>query len=311
MQTFLHYRWRVPSTLHRLHLRRIIPLLLLALCVTGAKAQTYQTYDANTCYTRALIDAKINDFAGNTKPMGFGTYDDETGKITQPQWKTAIKDGSNRSLVMDYVAGLVAKACIEAADYYKDFTWSKPWFKLVENYATNEKVTVPTTGASLDDLNAAKMYFALAELTKPGAKYANSTTYDRAISELKNAIKGLKAVNEKYSIRSGSTVNYYSSGNKTCELVDAKGNKLSPATSGMNAIGGWYHKATYPNEMWCDSEYMGPALLAQLVAYATDNTSAGIGTVTNSKVDDWKLIAKQFDITWNYLWNSTDKLLYH
>lgn len=285
--------------------------LLLVLCGNVAKAQTYQyqSFDASKNYTKILIDAKINDFAGNTKPMGFGSYNSETDVITQPQWRTDISNGSNRDLEMDYVAGLVAKACIEAADYYKDFTWSKPWFKLVENYAT--KVTVPTTGASLDDLNASKMYFALAELTKTGAKYENSTTYNRAISELKNALTGLKAVNNNYSIRSGSTVNYYSSGNKTCELVDAKGNKLSPATSGMNAIGGWYHKARYPNEMWCDSEYMGPALLAQLVAYAANNTSAGIGTITGTTEGDWKLIAKQFDITWNYLWNSTDKLLYH
>ena len=284
--------------------------LLLVLCGNVAKAQSYQSFDASKNYTKILIDAKINDFAGNTKPMGFGSYDATSGTITQPTWYDAMDESKSRDLVMDYVAGLVAKACIEAADYYKDFTWSKPWFKLVENYAT--KVTVPTTGASLDDLNASKMYFALAELTKSGAKYENSTTYNKAITELKNALTGLKAVNDNYSIRSGSTVNYYSDGKKqTFNLVDADRNELSPATSGMNAIGGWYHKATYPNEMWCDSEYMGPALLAQLVAYATENTSAGIGTVTSSKEDDWKLIAKQFDITWNYLWNSTDKLLYH
>ena len=283
--------------------------LLLVLCGNVAKAQEYQSFDASKNYTKILIDAKINDFAGNTKPMGFGSYDATSGTITQPTWYDAMDQSKSRDLVMDYVAGLVAKACIEAADYYKDFTWSKPWFKLIENYAT--KVTVPTTGASLDDLNASKMYFALAELTKKGAKYENSTTYNKAITELKNALKGLKAVKDNYSIRSGSTVNYYSSGNKTCELVDAKGNKLSPATSGMNAIGGWYHKATYPNEMWCDSEYMGPALLAQLVAYAANNKSAGIGTITGTTEGDWKLIAKQFDITWNYLWNSTDKLLYH
>ena len=144
--------------------------LLLVLCGNVAKAQSYQSFDANKNYTKILIDAKINDFAGNTKPMGFGTYNSETDVITQPQWKTDISNGSNRDLAMDYVAGLVAKACIEAADYYKDFTWSKPWFKLVENYATNVNVTVPTTGASLDDLNASKMYFALAELTKSGAK---------------------------------------------------------------------------------------------------------------------------------------------
>lgn len=287
----------------------IFTLLLLFIPGSKAKAQTYQTFDASKSYSRTLIDAKINDFAGNTKPMGFGSYNSETGTITQPVWYDAMDKKSSRKLVMDYVAGLVAKACIEAADYYKDFTWSKPWVKLIENYATS--VSVPTTGESLDDLNASKMYFALAELTKPGAKYENTTTYNKAITELKNALLGLKAVNDDYSIRSGSTVNYYSSGKKNCKLVNASNEELSPATYDMNAIGGWYHKATYPNQMWCDSEYMGPALLAQLVAYATSNSSAGIGTITGTTEGDWKLVAKQFDITWNYLWNSTDKLLYH
>lgn len=284
--------------------------LLLVLCGNVAKAQ--QSFDASKNYTKILIDAKINDFAGNTKPMGFGSYDAASEKITQPTWYTAMDKKTSRKLEMDYVAGLVAKACIEAADYYKDFTWSKPWFKLVENYAMN--VTVPTTGASLDDLNASKMYFALAELTKPGAKYENSTTYNRAITELKNALLGLTAVNTKFSIRNSSSVNYYDKDGKLqSAVVKDKTNRteLTPASTGMNAIGGWYHKATYPNQMWCDSEYMGPALLAQLVAYATNNESAEIGTLTGSTEGDWKLIAKQFDITWNYLWNSEAQLLYH
>lgn len=291
-------------------LKHLLLLLMtfVSFSTVRTKAQTYQKYDASTCYSKILIDAKINDFAGNTKPMGFGSYNSETGEITQLQWYEKMDKKTTRSLVMDYVAGLVAKSIIEAADYYKDFTWSKPWFKLVENYAMS--VSVPITGASLDDLNASKMYFALAELTKTGAKYENSSTYDNAIAQLKNARAGLKEVNDKYSIHSGSAVNY-SSGNQTFVLRDASGNELSPATTGMNAIGGWYHKATYPNQMWCDSEYMGPALLAQLVAYATSNPSANIGTIKGSTEGDWKLVAKQFDITWNYLWNSTDKLLYH
>ena len=290
----------------------IFTFLLLFIPGSKAKAQTYQTFNASKSYSRTLIDAKINDFAGNTKPMGFGSYNSETGKITQPVWYTDMDKTSSRKPVMDYVAGLVAKACIEAADYYKDFSWSKPWFKLIENYAT--RVSVPKTGTSLDDLNASKMYFALAELTKPGAKYENSDTYSKAIAELKNALLGLTAVNTKFSIRNSSSVNYYDKDGKLqSAVVKDKTNKteLTPASTGMNAIGGWYHKATYPNQMWCDSEYMGPALLAQLVAYATNNESAEIGTLTGTTEGDWKLIAKQFDITWNYLWNSEAQLLYH
>ena len=59
--------------------------LLLVLCGNVAKAQqSYQSFDANKNYTKILIDAKINDFAGNTKPMGFGSYDATSGTITQP-----------------------------------------------------------------------------------------------------------------------------------------------------------------------------------------------------------------------------------
>jgi unsaturated rhamnogalacturonyl hydrolase len=74
-----------------------------------------------------------------------------------------------------------------------------------------------------------------------------------------------------------------------------------------NAAGGWMHKATpdptksYYGQMWCDGAYMGPALLAQLIAYgATEGTSL-----------TWDDVVLQFTTSWPYLWDNEKKLPYH
>ena len=159
MQTFLHYRWRVPSTLHRLHLRRIIPLLLLALCVTGAKAadvpSTWKpvTFNENIRYSQWVINSRISDFRGNTTPRGFNTYDASGKEISKAAGEQDF----------DYVPGLVAKAILEAYANYSTFDWSKPWFYSVMNYAKDNSYTTKTAakGITLDNMNACKMYFPL------------------------------------------------------------------------------------------------------------------------------------------------------
>lgn len=55
--------------------------------------------------------------------------------------------------------------------------------------------------------------------------------------------------------------------------------------------------------MWLDGQYMGPALLAQIINY--NNKTNNVST------DDWKTIIKQLDIVWKQCWNETDRLLYH
>ena len=123
MQTFLHYRWRVPSTLHRLHLRRIIPLLLLALCVTGAKAENVPsswkdvTFNENIRYSQWVINSRIRDFRAKDTKLGFNTYDKDGNPI-------ANSEGTQE---FDYVPRLVAKAVLEAYGNCSSFDWSKPW----------------------------------------------------------------------------------------------------------------------------------------------------------------------------------------
>lgn len=69
-------------------------------------------------------------------------------------------------------------------------------------------------------------------------------------------------------------------------------------------FGGWFHKSTdYTDQMWCDGQYMGPALLAQIIKHT--------GKTNNISNNDWDIIAKQFSITWAQLYDNKTCLLYH
>lgn len=247
--------------------------LLLVLCGNVAKAQ----FKEGIRYSKWVIDSRMNEFYANKTKCGFAVYDQKGNK-------TAERVDGKTSL--DYVVGLVAKSIIEASQYYSQFTWAqsfaKPWFLSIQNYGDNFYSKFSTSGGSLDDLNAVKLFIPLRALTAADGKYTNSTTYGYTTSALNNAIKGLKAHNSSYSIKSGTLAE----------------------TAGHDVIGGWWHKSIYENQMWLDGAYMGPALFAELVNYS--------GKTTNiDSTNDWNLIVKQFTILRNMCWNPTDKLLYH
>lgn len=234
-------------------------------------------FNPDVRYSQLVLDSRLGDFYGNTNTMGFATYNqDLSEKKGFPTWS------SSKGILIDYVAGLVAKAAVEATILYQDYDWSKPWFKSVESYANHERVSVPTGGGSLDDLNAAKMYFGLYTLATTNddfAKIAASTTVSNAKTQLKHAMSGLTAHNGGNAFASGTKL-------------------------GNNDIsGGWFHKSIYENQMWLDGQYMGPALLAELI---NDKK-----TYTAITADDWGLVAKQFTIVWNQCWDDKEKLLYH
>lgn len=218
-----------------------------------------------------IIQERITDFYANKKLMGLNQYSID-GQLT-----SANAGGAN--LKFDYVPGLVAKAIIEAADCFSDTGYAKSWFYSVEDYANRCIDEVPTTGKSLDDLNATKMYFALYDLTDPekGAfrHIANPATHENARLAMERALQGLKDVKENYVIT---------------------------AQQSKECAGGWWHKGVYPNQMWCDGQYMGPALLAQLVHY---------GYTIDGAEEDWRTITRQFDITWHKLWDPKEQLLWH
>lgn len=261
--------------------RRILLLLcLIVIGVTGTKAQSDVKFNDGVRYSQWVIDSRLGDFYGNRKKFGFNTYDRNLNtKNTVSTWYK--EDGTNNySIQVDYVAGLVAKATIEAAEYYKNFDWSKPWFKSVEWYGN--KCTVPTSPDNLDAINASKMYFGIYNLANGTFKDdAGSNTASNATKQLGNALTALSNYNKNYAFAAGTTLN------------------------SVDIAGGWYHKSTYPKQMWLDGQYMGPATLAQLIN--------GYSSYSSNKLtdNDWNLITKQFTIVWEQCWDSDAKLLYH
>lgn len=252
--------------------------LLIVLCGNVAKAQSDLTFNEGIRYSKWVIDSRMNEFYANTTKCGFAVYD-QNGK------QTAGRVDGKTSL--DYVVGLVAKSIIEASQFYSQFTWAqsfaKPWFLSIQNYGNKFYSGVATSGGSLDDLNAVKLYLPLRELTKSGGIFEDNTTYSNTATALNKAITGLKAHNTKYRI--------------TDENILAK-------NAGHDVLGGWWHKSIYQNQMWLDGAYMGPALFAELVNYS--------GKTTNiDSSNDWDLIVKQFTILRNMCWNENAQLPYH
>lgn len=254
--------------------RLFLLLLLQCLSVIGVKAADSNggvKFNSDVRYSQWAINSRLYDFKANTKAFGFAKFDSKGGKSSDRNNKEIDK--------LDYVPGLVAKATIEAADYYQGFDWSKPWFLSVKEYGETYSNSVPTGGGSLDDLNAVKLYIGL---------YNNTNATDADKSNYKTAIglaqEGLKAHNNSNSIQSGTLAE----------------------KAGYTVLGGWFHKTAYNNQMWLDGAYMGSALLAQIVNFN------GTGThVFGSTTEDWDMVTKQLNIVWNMCWNSTDKLMYH
>jgi len=233
------------------------------------------TFKDGVRYSELVINARMNDFKANTTAAGFGVFD----AAGHP---TATPTGTKSNL--DYVPGLVAKAIIEAVDYYRgaDAVDVRPWYYAIQHYGNRLDISSNgKDGKSFDDLNAVKLYFKLQELAAAevfpdGEQHTNATTVETAKARFKAALKGISKANSTYVIK---------------------------ASTLEGAAGGWWHKSGYVNQMWCDGQYMGPALLAQLL-----NEYSDYSPISD---DDWSLVARQFTIAWNYLWDDDAHLLYH
>lgn len=255
-------------------------LLTAVCCHVAAWAQATEsdfTFNDGVRYSQWVVNSRMNNFYANKTEAGFNVYD-ESGT-------TVLKTEVDKKGTLDYVPGLVAKGIIEAAQYYSQYDWARrwalPWYKGVEDYANKYYNGVATGGGSLDDLNAVKIYLPLRELTAPGAVFANPTTYGHTATAIDRAVTGLNAHNTNYSIKDGTTAQ----------------------SEGYDVAGGWWHKSQYNNQMWLDGQYMGAALLAQLI-----NSRGAQGVIGTN---DWDIVMKQLDIVWEMCWNPTDKLLYH
>lgn len=260
-----------------------LSLMLLCFCAIGVKAADTNgsvKFNSDVRYSQWAINSRLHDFYGNQKKFGFDYYDNNgTNTKTVTWYKLDGKTEVGRSF--DYVAGLVGKASLEAADFYENFEWSKPWFYAAQGYATGTRYA--NKNMTLDNMNAAKMYFPI--LAGNLKSQAATTAATNAINAV---IDNMKTYNSKYVIGRGNSA-----------LNNTNTNDVQ-----KSMFGGWFHKSTdYTDQMWCDGQYMGPALLAQIIKHT--------GKTNNISDNDWDIIAKQFSITWAQLYDKTTGLLYH
>ena len=260
-----------------------LSLMLLCFCAIGAKAADTNgsvKFNSGVRYSQWAINSRLHDFYGNQKKFGFDYYDNNGNKTTPVTWYKL--DGTTKvDRSFDYVAGLVGKASLEAADFYENFDWSKPWFYAAQGYATGTPYA--NSSMTLDNMNAAKMYFPIlaGKLKSQEATTVANTAINAVIEHMKN-------YNTTYIIGSGKSA-----------LDNTNANDVQ-----KTMFGGWFHKSTdYTDQMWCDGQYMGPALLAQIIKHT--------GKTNNISDNDWDIIAKQFSITWAQLYDKTTGLLYH
>lgn len=258
--------------------RLFLLLLLPCLSVIGVKADSNGgvKFNSGVRYSQWAINSRLYDFRGNQKAYGFAKWNSNTESLEEYANKKNMK--------LDYVAGLVGKATLEASDYYVDFDWAKPWFKSAQAYATNYYYSAQDqTKMTLDNMNAAKMAFHIINNSKWGEDVAKTT----AKNAIEAIITDLRYYNEHFVI-----------GGTKSNVKEISANDVQ-----KKMLGGWFHKYNYVDQVWCDGMYMGPALLAQLINYknATNNVSN----------DDWSLLTKQFSITWEQLRDSKTGLLYH
>ncbi len=271
---------------HGKQLLRCLPLVGMLFATSSVNAADNHggvKFNSGVRYSQWAINSRLYDFYGNQKKFGFAKWNANTQKIgTYPEW-----DGKN-GVRLDYVAGLVGKATIEASEYY-DTDWSKPWFESAKDFAVNKNTYTAKTNASdltLDNMNAAKMFIPLTK--SEWTTLAEKTKAEKYINEV---IKDMVTYNSTLFIGSAYKGSYTG--------IDAN------TAKGLGMFGAWYHKPAYIDQTWCDGMYMGPALLAQIVKYNgnTNNLSK-----TES---DWDILARQFTISWKQLYNESTGLLYH
>lgn len=263
--------------------RLFLLLLLPCLSVIGVKAANSNggvKFNSGVRYSQWAINSRLHDFYGNQKKFGFDYYDNNGTPTKGVTWYKL--DGKTEvTRTFDYVAGLVGKASLEAADFYENFDWSKPWFYAAQGYATSTPYA--NTKMTLDNMNAAKMYFPIL-----AGKLKSDAATKAANTAIAAVIKDMSTYNSTYVIGSGKSA-----------LNNDNANEVQ-----KTMFGGWFHKSSdYTDQMWCDGQYMGPALLAQIIKHT--------GKTNNISDNDWDIIAKQFSITWAQLYDKTTGLLYH
>lgn len=171
----------------------------------------------------------------------------------------------------DYVPGLVANAVIKAWQQYPEKT---AYYEAVKRYADHclqGADTIKVGESNIDDLAAGKIFFALYEQEMKNGNTADAQRYKNCATFLRDKL-----------------VNHHS-------RIQAP----------LPGAGGFFHKAVYPNQMWLDGLYMGPALYAEYQAAFQEDFSE------EENLTAWSDIALQFKTVHHYTYDSDKQLNYH
>lgn len=178
----------------------------------------------------------------------------------------------------DYVGGLVANSVLKAWQMYPEKT---EYYAAVKAYADRNisadgSAIVRGDGRSalgasnIDDLAAGKIFFTLYEEELKKGNTVDAERYKNAATLIRNTLK------------------YNHS-----RIADS-----------LPGAGGFYHKASYPNQMWLDGLYMGPAVYAQWqAAFGAEDP--------RDNTESWSDIALQFKTLHRYTYDTEKELNYH
>ena len=170
-----------------------------------------------------------------------------------------------------YVPGLVANSVLKTYLQYPEKT---EYYQTIKAYADHSLLPGDSVRAepnNIDDLAAGKIFFTLWRVETEKGNLSDAARYKNAATWLRN--------NLKYKHR-----------------------RISESKPGA---GRFIHKAQYPDQIWLDGLYMGPALYAEWQHYF----GAEEGETAN--MDSWTDIALQFEITHQYAWDAEKQLSYH
>lgn len=178
----------------------------------------------------------------------------------------------------DYVGGLVANSVLKAWQMYPEKT---EYYDAVKSYADRNisedgTMIIRSNGNSalgpsnIDDLAAGKIFFALYEEELKKGNTVDAERYKNAATLIRNTLK----------------YNH------------------SRIGEGLPGEGGFFHKAIYPNQMWLDGLYMGPAVYAEWQAvFGKDNVE--------ENMESWSDIGHQFKTLHRYTYDTEKELNYH
>jgi unsaturated rhamnogalacturonyl hydrolase len=171
----------------------------------------------------------------------------------------------------DYVPGLVANSVLKAWLQYPEKTGYYDVVKQYADYCLKGGDTVKVGISNIDDLAAGKIFFTLYKTELEKGNLTDADRYKGCATFLRNKLK----------------YNH------------------SRIQAPKPGAGGFFHKSQYPNQMWLDGLYMGPALYAEWQATFGEELGA------EDNLESWNDIALQFKTIHKYTYDTEKQLNYH